>query len=223
MKTCVLIPVYNEAGHLKQLIRDVRSVIPEVIVVDDGSCDGSEQIAQQYGARVIRHEKNLGKGAALRTGFDTVLDGEWEAVITMDGDGQHDYQDIPAFVRAAAQADMVIGNRMANPENMPLVRFLTNKSMSLLISSLTGQNIPDTQCGFRLIRREVLKNLDFATSNFESESEILIEASRKRYRIVSVPIKTIYREEKSKIRPVRDTLRFLKLILIGIHGRSKKE
>jgi glycosyltransferase involved in cell wall biosynthesis len=222
MKICVLIPAYNEAEHLDTLLAEVTPFVQDVIVVDDGSEDGSSQVASARGARVVRHEQNLGKGAALRTGFDYVLKGDWDAVITMDGDGQHDPRDVPGFLAMAGNADVVIGNRMTDPRNMPLVRLLTNKGMSLLISLLTRQKIPDTQCGFRLMTRKVLKNLVFATSNFESESEILIAACKDKYTVVSVPIQTIYRQEKSKIRPVRDAVRFLKLILKGPHGRTKK-
>jgi hypothetical protein len=133
----------------------------------------------------------------------------------MDGDGQHLPEDIPYFMRLAENSDsgIFIGNRMSKAQGMPRLRILTNKFMSWLVSKITKQNIPDTQCGFRLIKRAVLEKLDLTTSKYETESEILIKAARLGCKIESVPIKTVYQGEKSQINPFIDTLRFAKFII----------
>ena len=129
----------------------------------------------------------------------------------MDGDGQHSPSDIAAFVACyqKTNADIVSGNRMHNPQGMPLVRLGTNRLMSWLISLFCRQNIPDTQCGFRLIKTKVLKVIKLESSDFEIETEVLIKASKKGFKIASVDIQTIYSNEVSKIQPVRDTFRFI--------------
>ena len=129
----------------------------------------------------------------------------------MDGDGQHSPSDIAAFVECCQNtgADIVSGNRMLNPQDMPLVRLATNQFMSWLISLFCHQHIPDTQCGFRLIKTDVLRAIHLESSDFEIETEVLIKASKKGFKIASVGIQTIYRDEVSKIQPVRDTFRFI--------------
>lgn len=215
MRACVVIPTYNESKKIADLIKEVRQQGLEVIVVDDGSSDMTPRIAQESGARVLRNEKNQGKGASLIKGFRYALGNGFDAVITMDGDGQHLPQDLPLFLRLArqSQSGIFVGNRMNKARSMPLVRFLTNKFMSWLISAVAGQKIPDTQCGFRLIKKEVLESVRFETSKFEIESEMLIKASRRGFRIESLPIKTVYAGEKSQINPFIDTLRFIKFML----------
>jgi len=221
MKICVIIPVYNEADHIGQLVADVKKQLSDVVVVDDGSRDGSAESARPAGAVVLTHETNRGKGAALATGFAYALKGGWDAVLIMDGDGQHACEDIRAFCSAAEDADVIVGNRLLDARNMPLVRYLTNRFMSFVVSRSAGCRIPDSQCGFRLIRRRVLATVVCGTEHYEAESELLVEAARQGYRIVSVPVKTIYRKEKSKIRPFTDTIRFIKL-MAGLHGREQK-
>jgi len=218
MKTCVLIPTYNEAKTIGWLIRKIRELgIEEVIVVDDGSTDNTSKIAEENGAKLLRNSKNLGKGNALRRGFSYCLENNFDVVITMDGDGQHSPEEIPHFLKVVEsnkKVDLVIGNRMHSPQGMPLLRFFTNKIMSWIISLMVKQKIPDTQCGFRLFKREVLEKINLRTEKFEIESEILMEAIRKGFSISTVPIKTIYLYDSvSQIDPVVDTFRFLKFIL----------
>jgi len=132
----------------------------------------------------------------------------------MDGDGQHLPEEIPYFTRLAkySNSSILIGNRMLKRKDMPLLRVFTNRFMSWFISSLAGQKIPDTQCGFRLIKKDVLNKINLRTRKYETESEIIIKAARLGFKVESVPIKTIYKGEKSQINPIIDTLRFIRFI-----------
>jgi len=214
MKTCILIPGYNESRMIGQVVSEARKIIDDVIVVDDGSRDNTAQIAQGAGAIVLKHEVNKGKGAALKTGFQYAIEHKYDAVITMDSDGQHDPSDIPGFFNALEKigSGIIIGSRMNDISTMPAIRKCTNKLTSFASSLLAHQKIEDSQSGFRLITSDVLQTVKLETDRFETESEILIKASKAGFRITSVPIKTIYGEEKSKIRPIHDTYRFFKLL-----------
>ncbi|MFA5145226.1 MAG: glycosyltransferase family 2 protein [Candidatus Omnitrophota bacterium] len=215
MRTCVIIPTYNEANKIAGLLKEIAMQELDVLVIDDGSSDDTFRIAKNCGAITLRNEKNQGKGASLIKGFDYALTYGYDAVITMDGDGQHLPEDIPYFMRLAKYSDsaIFIGNRMQKVKNMPLARIITNRFMSWFLSCLANQRIPDTQCGFRLIKKEVLKRVELKTSKYETESEILIKSSRLGFKIESVSIKTIYTQEKSHINPFIDTLRFIRLVL----------
>jgi len=215
MKACVIIPTYNEARAIGDLVREIRNQNLEVIVIDDGSKDNSSQIARDCGATVLRNQRNEGKGASLIKGFSYALSKDFDAVITMDGDGQHQPQDIQSFIHLAKNSDsaIFIGNRMLKTKPMPWLRLLTNKFMSWLISVITKQDIPDSQCGFRLIKKEVLERIELKTLRYETESEILIESFRLGFKIESVPIRTVYSGEKSQIKPFSDTLRFIRFII----------
>jgi len=215
MKTCVLIPAYNEEDSIGTLINGIRRFGLESVIVDDGSKDRTAEIAERSGARVLRNAKNMGKGATLSRGFNYLLQNNCEVVITMDGDGQHRPEDIPDFLKAAENSDagMIIGNRMLKPKNMPLIRVWTNKFMSWLISRVAKQKIYDTQCGYRLIKAAVLKRIRIDSVRFEAETEILIKASRLGFKILSIPIETVYANEKSNINPFIDTFRFIRYIL----------
>jgi glycosyltransferase involved in cell wall biosynthesis len=214
MNSCVVIPAYNEAGEISRLIRQIQAQQIPLIVVDDGSSDATAKIAQDLGVTVMRNAYNEGKGVSLRRGFCRALTDGFAAVITLDADGQHDPLDIPLFTQLAenSPAGIIIGNRMTSSKGMPLLRFLTNRFMSWFISRLVQQEIPDTQCGFRLIKQEVLKKISLQTRKFEIESEIIFSAARGGFKIASIPIRTIYRNEKSQIDPLADTLRFIRFI-----------
>ncbi len=219
MKICVVIPAFNESKEISGLVKKIKEKNLEILVVDDGSTDSTAQIALSAGAVVLKNPVNEGKGVCLRKGFKYALENNFDAVITMDGDGQHLPEDLPDFIRLGddPKSDIIVGNRMLKTRDMPFIRVLTNRFMSWMISSLSKQKIPDTQCGYRLIKRRVLEKIDLKTSNFEIETEILINASRMGFKISSVPIKTVYRGEKSQINPLLDTLRFLKFILSKLH------
>ena len=217
MRACVIIPAYNESGHIALLIRDIKNYRLDILVIDDGSKDGTFNIAKDSQVKVMLNLNNQGKGACLVKGFKYALENNFDAVITMDGDGQHLAQDLPLFIKAAESPDahIIIGNRMLNAAGMPFLRVITNKLMSWVISVISRQDIPDTQCGYRLIKSEVLKKIALRTSKFETESELLIKASRMGFKIKSVPIKSVYGREKSQINPFVDTFRFLRLLIKG--------
>lgn len=222
MKICILIPVYNEGKTIGQIVKALKANKLDVIVIDDGSTDGSGQKAAAEGAKVFTNETKLGKGDSLKKGFEYLLAQGYEGVIMMDGDAQHDVGDLDHFFSVINDhpISVVTGNRMVDAKDMPRVRLMTNKVMSWLISSVCGQTIPDTQCGYRYIHSKILKELKLISGDFEIESEILIKSSRKGYKIYSVPIKTIYQGEVSHIRPFKDTLRFIRYLLREIFSKS---
>ena len=215
MKTCVVVPVHNEALFIGRVVGELKEKGFEVVVVDDGSHDGSGGVAKEKGAVVLSHEKRKGKGSSLRDGFRYAVEHGFDGVVAMDGDGQHAIEDVDAFIKKARESPdcVIVGSRMKNPKGMPFVRFLTNKIMSFLISLLCRQTIDDTQCGFRFIGTKVLKEINLSSSDYEIESEVLIKATKKGFRIFSVPIQTIYSHECSKINPLTDTVRFFRYIL----------
>lgn len=218
MKICVVIPAHNESKAIAGLVKEIKGQGLDVLVVDDGSSDNTDQIATLAGAVVLRSEVNEGKGVCLRKGFKYALANDFDAVITMDGDGQHLPQELPQFVRLAntSKGDVFVGNRMYKTKDMPFVRIATNRFMSWMISRLSGQKIPDSQCGFRLIRRRVLEIVELKTAKFEIETEILIKAARSGFKIEPVLIKTVYGGEKSRINPLVDTLRFIRFLTQGL-------
>jgi glycosyltransferase involved in cell wall biosynthesis len=211
----VLLPGYNVARHLEALVRDLRADLPEagLLLVDDGSADDTAAVARSLGLTVIEHAVNQGKGMALRTGFAAAVERGTSAVITMDSDGQHLPAEAHRFVEAwKAGADVVVGDRMADNDNMPWLRKRTNEFTSWVISSLAGAHIPDSQNGYRLFDTKVLRTVRLESRRYDMESEILIRAARQGYRIASVPISTIYHDEVSSINPFVDTGRFFRLV-----------
>ncbi len=210
MKICVLIPAHNEEKEIGRIVAHVRLQKLDVIVVDDGSVDETALLAQKAGAVVLRNQPRQGKGFSLKRGFAYILEQGYDAVITMDGDGQHDPMDLQVFLDAAKDKKICVinGTRMKRASSMPLIRRLTNRLMSKMISWICRQEIEDTQCGYRLITTDILKKISLVSNDFEIETEVLVKSCRAGGRVSSVPIKTIYRDEKSKIHPVKDTMRF---------------
>lgn len=210
----VILPAFREAGRIAATIQALRARGLPVLVVDDGSPDATATEARAAGAEVVVHTVNQGKGAALQTGFAWALARDYQAVITMDADGQHDPADIEAFLVRFRQggAPVIIGSRMDDPVGMPLVRRLTNRFMSWLLSRMMGQRVSDTQSGYRLYARSVLGLLRSDSPRFAAESEVLLRLAHAGVPMGSVPIRTIYGDERSKINPFKDTWRFLKML-----------
>ena len=200
----------NEASSIGPLVTAVRLHAPTIFVVDDGSEDGTRKAAESAGARVLRHEMSQGKGAALQSGWRCALDSGFGWALSLDGDGQHAPDDIPAFFGCAEQtsAALVVGNRMVEAAKMPLVRRMVNRWMSRRLSKLTGQTLPDSQCGFRLMHLPTWAGLRLETQNFEIESEVLVAFLKAGHKVEFVPVRAIYKTEQSKIHPVRDSLRW---------------
>ena len=219
-KVCVIIPAYQEEEHIGDIVRRTKNIkgIDEVVVVDDGSNDRTSQIALREGAKVLVHSSNQGKGKALQTGFLYALRNKFSGVITMDADSQHLPEEIPLFLEEVEKkgSDVIVGSRMHNPENMPFIRFWTNVITSFVTSILARKKVRDSQSGFRWINSHVLKEVSLDSSQFAIESELLIKAGRKGFKITEIPITTVYLSnstKKSKISPFKDTIRFILLIL----------
>jgi len=209
-----VIPAYHEEKHVADVVRRTLAQLDNVLVVDDGSTDATATSARNAGAEVIVHPQNLGKGESIKAGLRHWLDRELVYAVILDGDGQHLPEEITRFLEAASstRTELLLGTRMQDVSDMPLVRRLTNRYMSNKISRLCGQPIPDTQCGFRMVHRSLIPVLLGGAERFDYETEMLILASRKGCRVESVPITTVYSDEVSSIHPVRDTIRFFKLI-----------
>ena len=214
-QTAAVIPAYQDEKHIGDIVRRTRERLDHVLVIDDGSSDQTAQRAREAGAEVIVHDQNRGKGEAIKTGLGQGIDREVAWVILLDSDGQHLPEEIDQFLSAAASVTrptFFIGNRMNDVARMPFIRRVVNRCMSSQISRVCGQRIPDTQCGFRMVHRQIVPELLGGGHRFDYETEVLIITSRKGYPIESVPITTVYSDEVSKIHPVRDAFRFFKLM-----------
>ena len=208
-----VIPAYCEEKHVGEVVARTLQQVDNVLVVDDGSNDATSANARAAGGTVVTHERNRGKGEAIMTGLRYWLERGFQYVVILDADGQHLPEEIARFVAAAATgAELYVGTRMNNMRQMPMLRRIVNRYMSHRISRLCGQVIPDTQCGFRMLSATAIPYLLDGAERFEYETEMLIVVSRKGHRIESVPISTVYADEVSSIHPVRDSIRFLKLM-----------
>ena len=208
-----LIPGYNEAPRIGAVTREAKQHLP-VIVVDDGSSDGTADVAREAGATVVEQRPNQGKGAALRAGFRHALDAGADAILTLDADGQHDPREIPGFLDAGAAdppPDLVIGSR--NFRAMPPVRRLSNELGRIAFSWAVGRPIPDNQSGYRLVSRRLAEaTLASDEHGFAFEVEQITTCIRMRGTIAWVPIRTIYAGEPSHIRPVAHLREFVRIV-----------
>ncbi len=214
-RTLALIPGYQE-GPRVGLVVEAAARHLSVLVVDDGSADDTANVAEAAGATVIRQRPNQGKGAALRAGFRYALEGGWDAVVTLDADGQHDPDEIPRFVAAfdapgasGPRPELIIGRR--DFDRMPRVRRLSNVLGTAVFSWAVGQPIADNQSGFRLLgRRLMTAMLDSAETGFEFEVEMIAVCLRHGWTLEWVPISTIYAGEPSHVRPVAHLRHFVR-------------
>ena len=215
MKTFIVIPAYNEFKTIGAIVRDLRARGFRIVVVDDGSKDHTIIDANKYGAELIVHSKNVGKGRCIKEGLEYAFENGCDIVVTMDGDGQHDIKEIDKFIdkHKKTGADIVLGNRMNNPKKMPFVRRHTNIFMSFVISLILRRKIEDTQCGYRLLSRRAIEKMNLRTVKYEIESEMLLEAKRHNLTTSSIEIDSIYGSESSQINPFFDTIRFTRLII----------
>jgi glycosyltransferase involved in cell wall biosynthesis len=210
-----VIPAYNEEAHVRDVAERTAAQLDQVLVVDDGSSDATASRAREGGAEVVVHPENRGKGEAIKTGLRHWLEQDGiEFIVLLDADGQHRPDEIGRFLAAAAatEAGLFVGTRMNDVREMPFVRRAVNGYMSRRISRLCGQEVPDTQCGYRMVQRALAPHLLDGASRFDYETEMLFITSRAGFHIASVPISTIYSDEVSSIHPVRDTIRFFKLM-----------
>ena len=215
MKFVILIPVYNEEKTLTNTIKSLKSLNYNYIIIDDGSTDNTWNIIRDEADWFVTYKSNKGKGYAIKIGAEKIIKEGYDYILIMDGDGQSSIKDITSFIHAqkvTPNAKIIIGNRLWSPKGMSKIRYFINKIMSYIISKLAGTDIPDTQCGFRLVHKDVF-NIETKCSRFEYESEILIKLGRLGEKIESIPIECIYfKDRDSKIKIIRDTLRFIKMI-----------
>ena len=207
-----VIPCLDEEAAIYPLVSKLRAYLPHVIVVDDGSSDSTAERARAAGAEVIRHAQSLGKGRALQAGWLRARERGFAWALALDGDGQHAPEDAPTFLCAAEKggADLLLGNRMEDAARMPWLRRQVNRWMSARISRLLGISVQDSQCGYRLMRLDAWAGLELRATHYEVESETLRAFAAAGCVIESVPVRVIYQGERSKIHPVRDTLRWLR-------------
>jgi glycosyltransferase involved in cell wall biosynthesis len=209
-----VIPAHDEGPRIEPVVREAVRHVP-VIVVDDGSSDDTAERAESAGARVVRLRPNQGKGAALRAGFRAALASGAAAVITLDGDGQHDAAEVPSFLRAWSsllpRPELIVGKR--DFRRMPPMRRLANVLGGAAFSWSIGEPVPDNQSGYRLIGRRLLEPLlDSTEDGFEFEVEMITTAVREGLPIAWVVIRTIYAGEPSHIRPLAHLRQFIRIV-----------
>jgi glycosyltransferase involved in cell wall biosynthesis len=213
-----VVPAYQEAPRVGRVVEGARAHLP-VLVVDDGSTDGTAAAAEAAGATVIVQQPNAGKGAALRAGFAWALEHGHDAVVTLDADGQHDPAEIPRFIAAfeRGRADLVIGRR--DFRRMPPGRRVANVVGGWAMSWAAGQAIPDNQSGYRLLSRRLMEAVAVSDEHgFEYEIEMITTCIRRGYGLAWVPIRTIYAGEPSHIRPWKHFTSF-----VGMVRRTRRE
>lgn len=205
MKAAV-IPAYNEAKTIREVAKRTKKFVDMVVVVDDGSTDDTFGEAEKAGVKVIRHEKNQGKAAALKTGFECTK--EYDTIIMIDADLQHLPEEIPLLVTGISDGhDLCIGSRfLSNHSCMPLLNKISNKVSSRILSVLAGQRVTDSQSGFRVIRGETLEKLELSAERYAIEHIMILETARKGLKIKELPISCIYGDEASHIHPIKDTI-----------------
>jgi glycosyltransferase involved in cell wall biosynthesis len=225
----ILIPSYNEGNRIGNVIKNCMNLNLDIIVVNDGSNDNTSEVLQEFGSLangrivILTHPVNKGKGVALITGFDYIIEKGYMGAITIDADGQHDVLEINDFLEEIKKndPDIIVGSRFGNTKGMPFIRRFVNYFTSWIISSIAGKKIEDVQSGYRFLKTAVLENIKLETKNFDTEPELLLKAGWLDFKITNIPIRTIYflDDFKSHVNPVKDTIKFFKLVCKSIRWK----
>ena len=206
-----IIPALNAERTLPKVIEETAREIEPVLVIDDGSTDRTSEVARAGGAIVLRHDVNRGKGAALKTGFAWALEKGYDGVITLDADGQHLPGEIPKFLREreASGADLIVGGRAHLFQHMLPRRRNANRFSAWCISKCAGVRVPDSQSGFRYYSARLIRGVELRADGFDMESEVIVRAGRRGFRIVTIPIELGFVDgiSTSHYKPLKDTLR----------------
>ena len=210
-KALIIVPAYNAAQTVGDVIRSCREFVNNIVAINDGSRDETAGAAMTAGAEVVTHPINRGKGAALKTGFAWALERGYDIVITLDADGQHLPREIPKFLRAREEtpADLIIGGRSHLFGEMLPRRRMANRFSAWSISKASGKRITDSQSGFRLYSANLLRNIRLHTDGFDMESEIIVHAGRRGFKVLTIPIDLGFVDgiSTSHYKPLKDTLR----------------
>ena len=205
MNITIGIPAYNEEKNIAGIIMKLKRISQNIIVCDDGSKDLTGEIAQELGAIVIKHKKNIGYGAAIRTIFLKAKELKTDALVTFDADGQHRIEDIDNVLEPIKnnQADVIIGSRfLNNNQNIPKYRKVGIKTITELTNIAGGTKITDSQSGFRAYNKKILENIQPTESGMGVSTEILIKTQKAKFRILEVPIIISYEGETSTHNPI---------------------
>ncbi|MFZ1290111.1 MAG: glycosyltransferase family 2 protein [Melioribacteraceae bacterium] len=213
-KICAIIPFYNEKSTLKKIVSDTLNFVDLIILVNDGSTDNwQEEIPKVENIHLISNEINLGKGTALKLGFQKSIELKTLVTITLDADLQHDPKQIPNFLNNIENYDCIIGKRKITNSQMPFQRRVSNYLTSKLLSLKTGRKIFDSQSGYRVFKTNILENILPKFSGFEAESEIIVKLCKNNYSLGFTDIPTIYGNENSKMRAIPTIFGFVKVLL----------
>ncbi len=206
MELAIGIPAYNEEKNISALLLKLKKITTKIIVCNDGSSDSTGEIAESLGVIVINHGKNLGYGAAIKSILTKGIEIDADVLVTFDADGQHRVEDINTVIEPILQdkADIVIGSRFLNnnEKNIPSYRKAGIKTITSLTNLSTDTKITDSQSGFRAYKKTVLKDIIPSEHGMGVSTEILIKASKKKFRIAEVPITVLYEGDTSTHNPV---------------------
>ena len=212
-KVLIIIPAYNEEKKIKKVIEKCLKYSKYVLAIDDGSKDNTSKEIEKTKAISFPNKTNKGKGYSLRKGFRYSIKNKFDIVVTLDADGQHNPKFIPKLVKGIEQGyDIVIGTRRKRHSSMPKRRRTSNFVLSLVFSAASRTWIKDTQSGYRAINVKALKSLKLKTAGYETESEILMKLGRRGAKFGKIIIPVIYEDEISSINPVKDTIKFAKVL-----------
>ena len=201
MRIFVVVPAYNEAKRIGKVLRDLKKTKLPVVVVDDGSRDKTSQIAKRYGFITLRHEINLGKGAAMKTGAIAAFNLGADAVIFIDADGQHKISDLPNFLKAlrTEKIDVVFGVR--DLLKIPFIRRVGNSIASILVNKLFGIHVLDLLCGYRAITKKAYRKINWTSSGYSVETEMVAMTGKYKLRHCEVAISTVYYDKFKGLSP----------------------
>jgi len=210
-RALVLIPSFNAAKTVGNVVRDAKQYVPDVVVINDGSRDDTATVARAASAEVVDHPQNRGKGGALKTGFAYAIQNGYDVVITLDADGQHLPREIPKFLRAREEtkADLIIGGRSHLFDQMLPRRRLANRFSAWTIAKASKTGITDSQSGFRLYSANMLRHVRLRTEGFDLESEVIVRAGVGGFKVITIPIALGFVDgiSPSHYKPLKDTLR----------------
>jgi glycosyltransferase involved in cell wall biosynthesis len=203
------LPVYNEVQHVERVLNEVRRYSDNILVVDDGSTDGTaELLAQQAGIQVVTHVVNRGYGAALHSAFEYAMEHAFEVVVTIDCDGQHEPQRIPSFAAACQGADIVSGSRYLKhfdgDSEPPEQRRAINQQITAEVNQRLGLDLTDAFCGFKAYRVEAMRTLQLTESGYAMPLEFWVQAAHAKLRIIELPVPLVYLDEKRSFGGVLD-------------------